>query len=364
MLLMLIFISCKDENNASISEPVFVQKEHFNMKRGVNICHWLSQSDDRGAVRERYFTEADVALLAENGFDHLRMPIDEEQLFDESGKLIPEALILLHNSIEWCKNQNIRIIVDLHVIRSHHFNEGERPLWNSFEAQEKLVSLWVTLSGELKRYDPQLVAYEILNEPVAPTDVQWNALASRLIKTIRQLEPNRKIIVGSNRWQQVGTFKDLQLPRNDENIILSFHFYEPHLLTHYRAEWTDLKSLNVKLDYPGKIVSDENYAQLSDADKQLVDPYRKEYNKEVFSELIDEALEVANEYGYQLHCGEFGCYNKTQYSVRMDWTKDIADILTEKGIAYSYWGHKGGFGFINNNGQVSDVKLLNILTGN
>ena len=75
MLLMLIFISCKDENNASISEPVFVQKEHFNMKRGVNICHWLSQSDDRGAVRERYFTEADVALLAENGFDHLRMPI-------------------------------------------------------------------------------------------------------------------------------------------------------------------------------------------------------------------------------------------------------------------------------------------------
>ena len=62
--------------------------------------------------------------------------------------------------------------------------------------------------------------------------------------------------------------------------------------------------------------------------------------------------------------GEFGCYNKTPYSIKIAWTKDITDILVEKGIAYSYWGHKGGFGFINNNGQVSDVTLLNILTGN
>ena len=31
----------------------------------------------------------------------------------------------------------------------------------------------------------------------------------------------------------------------------------------------------------------------------------------------------------------------------MNWTKDIVDILTEKNIAYTYWGHTGGFGFIN-----------------
>lgn len=358
-------ISCNDENNAQqVQEDVFVQKEHFNMKRGVNICHWLSQSDDRGDIREKYFTEKDVALLAEKGFDHLRMPIDEEQIFDESGNLIPEAISLLHNSIEWCKSHNLSIIVDLHVIRSHHFNEGERPLWNSIEAQNNLVKLWITLSNELNKYDTQTVAYEILNEPVAPTDLQWNALAARLIKTIRDLEPNRKILVGSNRWQNISTLKDLKLPRNDENLIISFHFYEPHLLTHYRAEWTDLKNLNVQLNYPGDIISDEEYSKLSEADKLLVNPYRKEFNKDVFTQIIDEAVEVAKEYGYQLHCGEFGCYNKTPYSIKIAWTKDITDILVEKGIAYSYWGHKGGFGFINNNGQVSDVTLLNILTGN
>ena len=48
----------------------------------------------------------------------------------------------------------------------------------------------------------------------------------------------------------------------------------------------------------------------------------------------------------------------------MNWTKDIVDILTEKNIALSYWGHKGGIGLFPHKGNISDENLLNILTGN
>ena len=67
-------------------------RPRFAVQRGVNISHWLSQSDRRGTGREEWFNRQDVALLAGLGFDPLRIPIDEEQMWDEDGKPVPEAL--------------------------------------------------------------------------------------------------------------------------------------------------------------------------------------------------------------------------------------------------------------------------------
>ena len=61
------------------------KKNNFSVKRGVNISHWLSQSNVRGENRAVFFTEADVKFLSEVGFDHLRLPVDEEQMFAPDG---------------------------------------------------------------------------------------------------------------------------------------------------------------------------------------------------------------------------------------------------------------------------------------
>ena len=61
----------------SCKEPI----EKLRIHRGVNIAHWLSQSDARGERRASFFVEEDVRRIAEWGFDHVRIPIDEEQMF-------------------------------------------------------------------------------------------------------------------------------------------------------------------------------------------------------------------------------------------------------------------------------------------
>ena len=48
-------------------------KEPFTIGKGVNISHWLSQSDARGDVRRNYFTRDDVKAIADMGFDHIRI---------------------------------------------------------------------------------------------------------------------------------------------------------------------------------------------------------------------------------------------------------------------------------------------------
>ena len=66
----------------------------FTIQRGTNISHWLSQSDRRGAERAGFFTQEDVRLIAQLGFDHIRLPIDEVQMWDDQGRKDPEAFSL------------------------------------------------------------------------------------------------------------------------------------------------------------------------------------------------------------------------------------------------------------------------------
>jgi endoglucanase len=151
----------------------------FAVRRGTNVSHWLSQSRRRGEERRLFFTREDVALAARLGFDHLRIPVDEEQLFDERGRPLEEAFSLLDDALDWCAEHRLRAIVDLHILRSHHFNERDKPLWTDPAAQERFLDLWRQLSARLSRRPVDQVAYELMNEPVADDPEEWNRLVER-----------------------------------------------------------------------------------------------------------------------------------------------------------------------------------------
>ncbi len=191
----------------------------FTLHKGTNISHWLSQSSRRGIEREVFFTKSDVAYLAGLGCDHLRIPIDEEQMFDEAGNPEPEAFELLTSALDWCWEEDLRAIVDLHILRSHHFNEDEKPLWTNPAEQERFMDLWRVLSDTLRSYPNGMLAYELMNEPVADDPQKWNQLVALAINVIREHEPERVIVVGSNRWQSADTFDELLVPKNDSNIL-------------------------------------------------------------------------------------------------------------------------------------------------
>ena len=214
---------------------------NFKIKRGTNVSHWLSQSEARGEMRRLHIQEEDFERLERLGFDFVRIPIDEVQFWDEKGNKLPEAWTLLTNALNWAGKHHLRAIVDLHIIRSHYFNavnEGgsaANTLFTSEKAQQDLINLWYQLSDALKGYSNDWVAYEFMNEPVADDHEQWNQLVAKVHKALRAREPQRTLVVGSNRWQGYETMKYLKVPQGDKNIVLSFHYYNPMLLTHYTA---------------------------------------------------------------------------------------------------------------------------------
>lgn len=339
-------MACNNKTQEKTNNP-----SGFFIQRGVNLSHWLSQ-DFGWSPKYTYINENDIRFIDSIGYDHVRIPIDEMEMWDENGNAISEAFNSLSNCLGWCAKYNLRTIVDLHVVRAHHFNAGNdgmaNTLWTDSAAQENFINLWVRLSEVLNSYPNDRVAYEILNEAVAPEHEDWNKLMNKTVAAIRKLEPERVLIIGGNMWQIAKNLQYLKLPEGDKNIILSFHTYTPMALTHYKADWTPLKYYNGPVHYPGQIITNNDYLSFIDTTNQKLVEYasdaRDTFNIQRLIEGFKPAIEFSKSKNLQLYCGEFGCMPTVDRKDRLNYYADMITALEENDIAWCNWEYKGDFG--------------------
>jgi len=320
----------------------------FQLARGTNVSHWLSQSERRGPERSDYLTDADVARIAALGFDHVRLPVDEVQLWNEQGRREQEAFDLLDHALVWSERAGLRAVVDLHIVRSHYFNAETRPLFGDPAAQEHFCWLWRDLSDALGRWSNDQVAYELLNEPVATDDEDWNRLAEQALATIREREPERTVVIDSNRFSEPAAFSALRVPA-DENLILTFHLYDPILFTHYRAPWSAVSTYEGPIDYPGELVSQEAFDSFSPEMRQAARDVRV-YDIEALERSLAPALELSGRTGNPLWCSEFGALPTTSEEARERWYRDVLTVLARHGVPWTNWDYKGDFGIFGSDG--------------
>ena len=344
----------------------------FELKRGVNLSHWLSQTSGWPA-RDSFITEKDIAFIASVGYDHVRIPIDEAEMWTADGKPSEESFAYLTRCLDWCAKHNLRAIVDLHIVKAHYFNaanEGvKNTLWTDPAAQDNFIRLWVELSGRLKKYPVNKVAYELMNEPVAQDPEDWNRLIAKAVKAIRQLEPRRVLLIGSNRWQTPENFPFLKIPPNDPNIILSLHTYVPLLFTHHLANWTSFKNFKGPVHYPGRVTG-ADLSKSMDTNSgdfvSLTNEAGQVFNKQKLAEQLQPAIQKARELKLPLYCGEFGCLPHVERAGRLKYYDDIVSVFEENHIGWCNWEYKGDFGifFFDFDKQVSltpDTGLISVL---
>jgi len=340
LALSLISFSCATETGP--------KKNAFDLTNGMNIT--LSAR----------ITRSDFVYIAGLGFDHVRIPFNETQMFDENGQKKPEPFALLHKWLGWCDELNLRAIVDLHVLRSHHFAAAERPLFVDPKAQEQFYDCWRKISGELSKYSVDMLAYEPLNEPVADDPEDWNKVLNRCVEVIRELEPERTILLGSNEWSHWDTMKDLRVPENDPNLIINFHYYKPPLLTHYNSWLYRGNEVPVPVRYPGQTIAD---ADLDSARVHAIQG-RLTYDIHVIESNFLEVVNFAKKYNLKVVCSEYGCYDAAPPDGRIRWMRDVNTLFVKYGIARTFWsyGGRGGFSMFLLNGE-PDTPLLDAMLG-
>ena len=183
--------------------------------------------------REAFFNEADVAAIAEHGFDHIRLPINSRVVMDGAGQLIEEGFLLIDQVIDWCREHRLWVLLDLHGapggqtgtnIDDSPNNRPELFMDEGYRGQTLI--LWQAIAT---RYAAETVVlgYDLLNEPI-PNEWQYtyaselSALYVDLTRVIREVDSDHLIVYEGSHW---ATNWDIFTEVWDENSMLQFHKY-------------------------------------------------------------------------------------------------------------------------------------------
>jgi endoglucanase len=317
----------------------------FSIRRGMNLSHWFSQTQWlTDEERLRSFSRDDALRIRELGLDHVRLPLDEHCLWHADGGRDRRAFDLLLTTIEWCREAELAVILCIHALWARRHLHPGGATGGERDRAEEVADLWRDLSDLLAGHPVDALAYELLGEPTGLSDDQWNHLAAVSIAAIREREPQRTILLGSNRKNSYRTVASLSIP-DDPHLILSFHYYEPTLLTHYRADWVPHRAAySGPITYPGVPIPAAELASVESSSRQALERINLHYDRTRIREDLALPLSVAERSGQPLHCGEFGVKASVPDEPRLRWYRDVIDALEEYEIAWSIWDLRGEFG--------------------
>ena len=272
-------------------------------------------------------------------------------------------------ALTWARRAGLRTVVDMHIIRSHYFNavnegmDDANTLWEDPAEQEKFVHLWEEISNRIGDSSVNWVAYEFMNEAVGDDPEDWNNLLRAVYQRIREKEPRRTFVLGSFQWQSLDTLKDLWIPEGDANLIISFHNYDPPLVTHHQAGWNRIGNYKGPIQYPGKPIPDDSlYAHLPEEIRERIEERNKPFSYDSILERLQPAVEIAKKHDLPVYCGEWGCIIFAPRDIRLAYYRDWIRAFKALGLAQAIWDYQGHFGIVDPATREIDHELIGILT--
>ncbi len=240
----------------------------FAMKRGLNLDQWVTwPTEDKWGDRQailpypewrKFLSEDDLKALKGAGFDFLRMPVDPSPfLSDRTAALRDDLYTSVLDSARTINRAGLKVIVDLHLIPAGGNRKiGMSEVMNDtavFDAYAELVRKMArTLAGE----DPKQVALELMNEPTVDCGENgsnlWPDRQKQLFAAARASATRLTLILTGGCYSNAESLSKID-PKTiaDDNIIWTFHSYDPFLLTHQGATWAgDFIQYVTGLPYP------------------------------------------------------------------------------------------------------------------
>ena len=315
----------------------------MELNRGINLGGYLSQCCHEEQHYDTFIGKEDIEQIASWGFDHVRLPIDYEVLETEDGAIKEKGYDRVKQVIEWCDEQKLNIILDLHKAYGYDFNDAGDEEKNNLFASEALQKRFIDLWKEMvRRFGTcENVAFELLNEVVERENADaWNELIKKAVTEIRKIAKTAPIIYGGIQWNSIKTLKLLDVPK-DENIIFTFHFYEPLLFTHQKAYWVAAMDPNQTVYYPETMEYYQKESEKLGYQGEVVgDALTKLMGTEFITEMIEEGIKAAKNAGVSLYCGEFGVIDQAPVEDTLRWFTDVNTVFEKYKIGCAVWTYK------------------------
>lgn len=302
----------------------------FDMHRCINMGNSLENAKDGGWGGGPNITSADFKNIKSAGFDTVRIPVRWDDYTSSGPDYIIEQKFIdrVKGIVDSALAEDLNVILNV-----HHFHEI---MANPEGEMLQFVNLWIQISDTFKEY-PDDLWFETLNEPSLQLKGDLMKLSQTLaVQTIRAENPVRLVILGGEFWSNYRQI-DTNIAPPDENIIYTFHYYEPFEFTHYLAEWT-------KPNMPDKLRGWGNKSDKRDLKDAVahVAAYREQINRPVF-------------------LGEFGVYTSIKNKHRVKWTKHVRREMEAANIPWCLWAYANTFPAYDPENRTWDEDMLEAL---
>ena len=210
----------------------------------------------------------------------------------------------------------IKVVIDLHsgpaTMNEIQQNVG---IWTT-EAQDMIVDLWREIARHYKG-NSNIYGYDILNEPLEPSYVyrpggalDWNRLAERIGKAIREIDPDTPIIVACAVGGNPVGFGSLR-PIDVPNTIYTVHCYLPHGYTHQGVHGAKMVGAYPGVKHDGRV-----------------------WNKEMLRRSLEPVVKFQQQYKVPIYVGEFGAARWAPGAEQ--YLADYIDLFEEYGWDWTY----------------------------
>lgn len=336
---LLIFATgCKTESDNPVipgeedilTEPLDPYEQNKLLGRGINLGNSLEAPNEGEwgvTLKEDFFRK-----IKEKGFNSIRVPI---KWSSHAAATAPYKINdTFFSRIDWVVEQALVNGLAI-IINIHHYDEM---MTDPTGHKDRFLAIWDQISSRYIKTSGKLF-FEILNEPNNKLNTTlWNQYLTEAITVIRKSNPYRTLIVGSANWNSIGNISTLNLPNDDRNIIVTFHYYSPFNFTHQGAEWVEGSDAWLGTKWIGS--NEEREAVMTD---------------------LNQALTWSINNQRPLHMGEFGAFNKADIDSRVRWTTFVTRAAEQKGFSWSYWEFCSGFGVYNQQTGEWLTALINAL---
>jgi endoglucanase len=290
-----------------------IRAANAKLGRGINLGNAL-EAPEEGAwgvrLQAEYFT-----AIKQAGFATVRLPVRWSAHARADAPYTIDAKFA--QRVDWAVDQALANGLNL-IVNVHHYAEMTS---TPDDHLPRLVGLWRQIAA---RYQdrPASVCFELLNEPHDRlTEAKWNAALPKLLAAVRETNPTRPVLIGPGQWNGIRALDRLELPRDDRNLILTVHFYEPFEFTHQGAGWVEGSEKWKGRAWAG-----------TDAEKAAI------------TKQLEKAAAWAQAQERPVFLGEFGAYQEADLESRARWTRFVAREAERLGFSWAYWEFCSGFG--------------------
>lgn len=334
----------------SVAAQSIARQRADRMKLGMNLSYldnyWNGAKEksfadflkpQEAAKREKMFAD-----IARAGFKTVRIPINfgawatldaPYRWHDENGLKTADAFV------KWALDNNLNAIIDLHHV------EFDGSIKNA-ATTERVVWLWREIATRYKDTNPERVFFELRNEPHDIKAEDWREQAEAIIKTIRKIAPNHTLVVGFHDWNSRAALIKSKLFA-DQNIIYTFHYYDPFIFTHQGATWSskglaEIKNVPFPFD-PKKPVAMPDSVK-GKWEENLIKSYEADSRSEKIYNDLKAAKDWATKNKVPIFVGEFGSYNlQPTLEDRCRHASVVYSALGKLDIPNAWWEWDQGF---------------------